>query len=62
MKQQYLPHTGCHAPRKGLMGLYPRFLWTTFLISILIFVLPLPDRESGDLRSTPGFHYCITIT
>lgn len=43
----YLPHTRCHAPRKGLMGLYTWFPWTAFLISGLILVLPLPDRESG---------------
>lgn len=65
MKQQILIfHTpgACHAPIKGLTGLYPWLPWTTFLMSILISVLPLPDRESGDLQSTPGFHYCITIT
>lgn len=54
-------HARRRGPRKELAGLHLWFPWTTFLMSVVILVLPFPERESGDLHSVPGFHYCITI-
>lgn len=43
------------------MGLYLRFP-SDHILGLNLEVLPLLDKESGDLHPTPGFHYCIPTT